>query len=90
MQRAFTEDIKRESGEIRFPRGAIRDFPKETWMQLARQLGKDLSQFTATPEAISASALGAGDLIAAPPKQRRRLKIERRRPTESATNTEEG
>jgi len=47
MQRLFTDSIGR------FPAGAIRDFPKQVWSQIARSAGKPLDEFTVAIENVS-------------------------------------
>lgn len=49
MERIFTEDVHSKSGEVKFPAGMIRDFPRETWENIERVSGKSLKEFTDIP-----------------------------------------
>lgn len=53
MQLVFTRNILSETGSVKFRRGNLKDWPRQTWRELSRQLGMDLSEFTATPEAVA-------------------------------------
>lgn len=46
MERAFTEDVKKLNGEIKYPAGAVRDFSHDTWNGIARSLQRPLDDFT--------------------------------------------
>lgn len=57
MKRIFTEDVCRKSGEVKFPAGLVRDFPKPTWSQIASSIEKPLDEFSAPTESTNAKAL---------------------------------
>jgi hypothetical protein len=46
MERAFTEDIKRLSGEVKYREGEVRDFSHDTWNGIARSLKRPLEDFS--------------------------------------------
>lgn len=74
MQRIFTEDILDRNGEVKFPQGMVRDFPRPTWEAIAHSAGKSLDQFTRVPkEALDAiNALESSQVV------RKRLKRSRK------------
>lgn len=49
MQRIFTEDVLNSDGNVKFPVGMIRDFPRVTWNNIQKHAGKSLSEFTEVP-----------------------------------------
>jgi len=57
MQRIFTEDVLDNGGDVKFPAGMVRDFPRTTWENIEQVIGKSLSEFTdIPPEAFHAQA----------------------------------
>lgn len=50
MQRAFREDVKTGSGDVKFPAGVLFDWPKHVFQRVAGNIGKTLSEATVTPE----------------------------------------
>ena len=55
MQLVFTKDIPGRDG-IKFNRGDMRDYPKSTWQQMAKNLRTSLGAFTMAPEQANAIA----------------------------------
>ena len=53
MERAFRNDVKNADGEVKFPAGVFFDWPKQTFQQIARNLGKSLDEITVTKEDVS-------------------------------------
>ncbi len=47
MQLIFTQDVPRGNGDA-WSKGQVLDYPKATWEQIAKSLGKKLSAFTRT------------------------------------------
>ncbi len=75
MERAFTEDVKKVSGEIKYPAGSVRDFSHDTWNGIARSLGRPLDDFTemtakeTTMRTPTSNKQKARAAAAAPPKK---------------------
>lgn len=71
MERVFTQDIRNAQGEIKFAAGALKDFPKPTWVQIASNLGMSLDEFTVSKEAASHAGVMAGKAAASTEKPER-------------------
>lgn len=55
MQLVFTEDIRGENGDLKFLAGEVKDWPKTTWLQVAKTLQMPLESFTQSIESALAS-----------------------------------
>ena len=58
MELAFRDPIKNTHGDVKFPAGVFFEWPRSTFQQIARTLGKPLEAITVTKE--EAGALIAG------------------------------
>lgn len=47
MERTFTEDVKRLDGVIKYQKGEVRDFSRDTWNGIAFSLKRPLDDFSA-------------------------------------------
>ena len=67
MERVFTEDVHREDGTVKWPKGLISgNYRSETWDDIATVVGKPLDEFTkpiedAATSTILAQAAAMGD-----------------------------
>lgn len=50
MELVFTESVRKADGDVKFPKGLVMDFPRDTWNQIASSHGKKLSEFTMSVE----------------------------------------
>ena len=66
MERAFIEPVLKSSGKVKFPAGLLLNWPKNTWLQVAKNMGKDLDDVTISKEQL------AKNLIAPESKRNRR------------------
>lgn len=66
MQLVFTQDIHRDDGAVKFVAGEVRDFPKDTWKNIERNVGLPLNDFTTKPtEALAKAFSGNGSASSA-------------------------
>ncbi len=56
MQLVITQDIKRADGGVRLQAGAVQDYPRPTWIDIANAAGMELEDFT-KPVTVAAEAL---------------------------------
>lgn len=57
MELTITKDIRKESGEVRFPAGATYNFPKDVWHRIADCAGLTLTEFTRAPTELAREAI---------------------------------
>ena len=48
MELAFREPVRNNNGDIKFPAGVFYEWPKATFIQVAKSLGKTLQEATMT------------------------------------------
>ena len=48
MELAFREDVVNRKGEIKFPAGVLFEWPKATFQEVAKSLGRPLAEVTVT------------------------------------------
>ena len=70
MQRVFTEDVHRQDGTVKWPKGLISgNYRPETWDDIATSVGKALGEFTRPVEdAASTAILAASSPVPPPPE----------------------
>ena len=54
MELAFREPIVDASGVVKYPAGVFREWPRATYEQIAKNVGKSLSEITMTKEEAGA------------------------------------
>ena len=67
MERIFTESIRKLDGSVKYMEGATRNFPPAVWGELADQIGKPLSDFSAEPADFLAMVKARAEAASAPP-----------------------
>ncbi len=60
MELAFREPIRDTHGDVKFPAGVFREWPRATWQQIADGIGKPLSEITVTKEEAGALVVSKG------------------------------
>lgn len=50
MELAFRESIRNAAGDVKYPAGVFTEWPRATWQQIARNVGKSLADITMTKE----------------------------------------
>ena len=62
MELVLLRDIPRADGSLRFRRGETKDWPKDTWENVADQVGVSLEELAGPPAAVARDfLLAAGD-----------------------------
>lgn len=64
LERVFTDTIRKADGGVKFAKGEVKYFPRETWDTLSKTVGRKVDQFSAgISELARDTATKARDMV---------------------------